>query len=68
LFKEVKRVLKKKGKLVIVNSKKPIDDFYRTKEVKHITDFSKLLKDFDFKVKEKEVLGKRILFVKALPL
>jgi len=62
LFKEVKRVLNKDGKLVVVNSKKPIDEFYRKQEVKHHDEESlkEILRDFKVNIKEKSI-GKRTL-------
>ncbi|MBW2996539.1 class I SAM-dependent methyltransferase [Candidatus Woesearchaeota archaeon] len=67
LLKEVKRVLKKDGKLVIVNTKKPIDDYYRIQEAKHYAgnDLKGILKDFNVEIHEKRVLNRVLVFVEA---
>ncbi len=68
LFKEVKRVLKSKGKLIIVNSKKPIADFYRKQEIKHYSsdDLKKILKGFDVETEKKKVDDMVLLFVNSV--
>jgi hypothetical protein len=67
LFKEIKRVLKKNGKLVIVQSKEPIDEFYRTQEVRHLAgmDLKKLLIGFCVTIDEKQIGNKVLVFVEA---
>ena len=69
VLKEVKRVLKPKGKLILVNSKKPIDSWYRNHEVKHLTrkEIKELLQKEGFKVKveEKKINKIVLLFVEG---
>jgi SAM-dependent methyltransferase len=65
LIKEVKRVLNKDGKLIIINSKKPINEFYRIQEHQHVTDFNKILKDFKVEIKEKLICNQNIIFIQA---
>ena len=67
LIKEVKRVLKKNGKLIIVQNKAVVDDYYRIQEKKHIVgdNLKKLLKDFKIDYSEKDILDKKLVFVEA---
>jgi SAM-dependent methyltransferase len=67
LLKEVKRVLKKDGKLIVVNSKKPIDKFYRRHEKKHYSsdELTGLLKDFDVNVEEKKIGNRVLVFIEG---
>ncbi|MBW2966605.1 class I SAM-dependent methyltransferase [Candidatus Woesearchaeota archaeon] len=70
VLKETKRILKKNGKLILVNSKKPIDSWYRKHEVKHYTrkEIKLLLKQIGFKVKieEKKIDKIVLLFVEGI--
>jgi len=56
LLKEVKRILKPKGKLILINAKKPIDKWYRKHEARQYTkqQIRSLLKEAGFKVKIEE--------------
>ncbi|MEE9525219.1 MAG: class I SAM-dependent methyltransferase [Candidatus Woesearchaeota archaeon] len=67
LFKEVKRVLKKNGKLIIVNTKNPNKDFYRKYQVKHYNakELKKLLKEFDAKIEEFKVEKHILVFIEG---
>ncbi|MBD3354738.1 methyltransferase domain-containing protein [Candidatus Woesearchaeota archaeon] len=68
LLIEVRRVLKDKGNLVIVNTKKPVDDFYRKQEIKHYNgeDLKRILKGFDAEIHEKRVKGMDLIFVNSV--
>ncbi|MBW2981868.1 class I SAM-dependent methyltransferase [Candidatus Woesearchaeota archaeon] len=66
VLKEVNRILKPKGKLILVNAKKPIDIWYRKHEVKQYSkdDIISLLKQAGFKVNIKEKkIDKITLFI-----
>ncbi|MBR9692152.1 class I SAM-dependent methyltransferase [Candidatus Woesearchaeota archaeon] len=67
LFQEIRRVLNKDGRLMIVQSKKPIDDFYRMHEKKHLVgvDLKKILANFGVDVEEKKVGNRVLVFVEA---
>ena len=67
VIKEAKRVLKNKGNLLIIQSKIPVDDFYRMQEKKHIDKkmLNKLLKNSDLIIEEKIINNKAILFAEA---
>ena len=56
LLEEVKRILKPKGKLILINAKKPIDRWYRKHEARQYTkdQIKKLLTKAGFKVKIEE--------------
>ena len=69
VFREVKRVLKNNGKMIIVQSKKPVDDFYRIQEKKHMKekDLKKLLPiGMKTRVTEKKLENKEFLFFEAI--
>ena len=63
LFREIKRVLKKKGKLFIIQPKYSTDDLYKFQEKKHysVDDIKKYL-DIDFY--EKKIDNKEIIIIK----
>jgi len=65
VFKEAKRVLKTKGKLIIVQSAKPLGEFYRIKEAKEYKpdDIAKILKQLGFKTKVEKKKTKRTSLV-----
>lgn len=67
IFKEIKRILKKHGKLVIIQPKFPTDDFYKFQEKKHrgLDEIKKYLSDFKINSYEKKIGGKVISFIKA---
>ena len=52
-LKEIKRILKKNGKLIIIQSKKPISDYYHKHENKFwkASELNRLLKSNNFKTK-----------------
>jgi SAM-dependent methyltransferase len=56
ILKEVKRILKPKGKLILVNTKKPINKWYRKHEIRQYSkkDIKKLLTEAGFKAKVEE--------------
>jgi hypothetical protein len=56
VFDEIKRILKTNGKLILVQSEKPINELYRSQEVKHLdkNEIKSLLREAGFKVKIKE--------------
>ncbi len=70
VLKEIKRILKKNGKLILVQSEKPINEVYRTQEVNHLLeeDIRSLLEEAGFEVKiSKKKIGKTVLlFVEAV--
>jgi len=69
VLREVKRVLKNKGRMIIVQSKKPVDDFYRIQEKKHMKekDLKKLLPlGMKTRVTEKKIGKKEFLFFEAI--
>ncbi len=70
VLKEIKRILKKNGKLILVQSEKPINEVYRTQEVHHLIeeDIRLLLEESGFEVKiSKKNIGKIVLlFVEAV--
>jgi len=66
VLKEAKRVLKPKGKLILINAKKPIDKWYRKHEVRQYTknQIKSLLKQAGFKTKiEEKKIDKITLFI-----
>lgn len=69
-FKEIYRVLKKNGKLIIVQSAKMLDEWYVKQETKQwkTDELSKLLKETGFKVKveKKRVKKTQLVFVEAV--
>jgi len=70
VFREVFRILKEKGKLIIVQSAKMLDDWYVKKEKKQwkTEELSKLLKKIGFKVKveKKKIRRTQLVFVEAI--
>jgi SAM-dependent methyltransferase len=70
VLKEVFRILKKRGKLIIVQSAKMLDDWYVKKEKKQwkTEELSKLLKKIGFKVKveKKKIKRTQLVFVEAI--
>ncbi len=69
VFKEAKRILKPKGKLIIVQSAKQLGEFYRTKEVKEYKpeEIKKILEQMGFKTKVEEKKTKRtsLMFIEG---
>jgi len=70
VLKEIKRILKPKGKLILVNPEKPINSWYRKHEIKHYTkkEIKSLLKQASFKVniQEKKIDKIVLLFVEGV--
>jgi len=69
-FKEIYRVLKKKGKLIIVQSAKMLDDWYVKQEKKQYSasELKKLLADAGFKAKveKKKVKRTKLVFIEGV--
>ena len=69
-LKELKRILKKNGKLIIVNSKKPVIRLYKTQEKKfwQPNELKKLLISLNFKVtaEEKRINNTKLIFIEAV--
>lgn len=69
VFKEARRILKTKGKLIIVQSAKPLGEFYKTKLVKEYKpdEIVKLLKQAGFRAKQesKRVKNTYLVFIEA---
>lgn len=70
VLKEIKRILKPKGKLIIVQSAKPVSELYRIKEKKlwKSEDVEKLLKKLKFKtkIKNKKISKTSLVFISAV--
>jgi SAM-dependent methyltransferase len=66
IFKEVKRILKKHGKLIIVQPKYSTDDFYKFQEKHHysLDEIKKYLKGFKINSYEKKIDNKEIILIK----
>lgn len=67
LIQRVLKVLKKGGKIFIVQNKKPVDDFYRVHEKKHLAakELRLLLKGMNSKISEKKIAGNVLVFAEA---